>query len=152
MQLPCQPVTRLLLLWWKGGTASWLLCNNEESQFSISIPVKFAWALAGFNNSPRCQRAPLCHPAYGPLWWHDVRGAWPGVCVQGPVYWCQDSLGHQDAALLLGPLARGLALPLCAAMLTVQPAWTQMGESQGDKTKHKKPPLQRVEWNLWIRA
>lgn len=87
----------------------------------------------GFNNSPRCQRAPLCRPTYGPWWWHVVQGAWQGVCARGPTYWCQGSPGLQDAALLQGPLALGLALPWCTAMLTAQPAQKPREESQGDK-------------------
>lgn len=98
----------------KTGNVPWLQRVKISQK---NVPVQ-----EGINNSPRYQRAPLCHPAYGPWLWHVVRGAWPAVCARGPTYWCQESLGLQDVGLLQRPLALALAPPWCTALVTAQPA------------------------------
>lgn len=105
----------------------------KSPTLTLVFPSRRAPGWAGFKNSPRCQRAPLCRPTYGPWWWHVVRGAWLVVCAQGPTYWCQESLGLQDVALLQRQLALGLALPWCTVMLTAPPAKKPREESQWDK-------------------
>lgn len=132
MQLPCQPVTRLLLLWWIREKLLGYCAIMMSPNPTLVFPSRNVPGQEGFNNSPRCQRAPLCRPTYGPWWWHVVQGAWPGVCARGPAYWCQESPGLQDAALLQGPLALGLAPPWCTAMLTARPAREPREESQRD--------------------
>lgn len=106
----------------KTGNVSWLL-RVKISQKNVPVQERI-------NSSPRYQRAPLCHPAYGPWWWHVVRGAWVAVCARGPTYWCQESLGLQDVSLLQRPLPLALALPWCTALLTAHPAQRQRQKSQ----------------------
>lgn len=136
MQLPCQRVTRLLLLWWKWE----MLLGYCAMMKSANPALVFSWSnMPGqdsVNNSPRSQRAPLCRPTYGPWWWLVVQGAWPGVCARGPTYWCQESPGLQDAALLQRLLALAPALPWCTAMLTARSVQKPGEESQGDKHVH----------------
>lgn len=131
MQLPCQPVTSLLLLWRKWEMLLGYCAIMENHILALVFQPRNKPGQDENNNSPRCQRAPLCRPTYGPWWWPVAQGAWPEVCARGPVYWCQESPGLRDAALLRRPLVLGLALPWCTALLTAQPAEkTEKSETQ----------------------